>query len=75
MTSGENPMTLHVLCGHCHTLFACDVPEPPAGSPPPLPTDRTVLTVACTHCGTPMPLRIRTTDIVEALAVRSSGVA
>lgn len=61
-------MISSVLCVHCENLFSFTIPEPPADAPPPLPSDRIQLSLTCTHCKKPMSLRLRTADVVQALA-------
>jgi len=64
-------MTMKVLCGNCQTVFFSTVPDPLKDAPPPLASDRTQLSLTCNHCGTAMPLRIKTSDIAQAAAAAS----
>ena len=65
-------MLMNVLCGHCHNVFSFTVPVPPKDAPP-LPSERIQLSLTCTHCSTPMSLRLRTTDIAQAAAKESDA--
>ena len=65
-------MTTNVLCGHCLQVFSFSVPEPPKDAPPPPPSDRTQLSLNCTHCSQPMSLRLRTADVARAAAAAGS---
>ena len=66
-------MTMQVLCQNCQQTFEFTLPVPPKGSPPPLPSDRTQLSLTCTHCQTPMSLRFKTTDIVAVAEAASAS--
>jgi hypothetical protein len=64
-------MLMKVLCGHCQSSFAFTVPEPLEDAPPPLDSDRTQLSLTCTHCSRAVSLRLRTADVAQAAAIAS----